>query len=281
MGGGAFRREASGSLMHSTQSGPGASGSDVRHDHVDRPESRLCHRTRMHDRCTAHQMDPPSAVAPDRIMEVVDCWEPGELIVRREVLGLAPGFHPELRPAWYGKPWLALPVYVVEDTHEQLVTYTAEAAEIGYVEGDWPTPDGKHPWHAKRRWEGHGCLMVQRPGDHHAVWHFWTGEDRAFGCWYINLQADVLRTEIGYDTQDFELDLVVFPDGNWIVKDLDVLDDRVAEGRFTAELVDWIRTLGDDLERQLAAGDHWWDHRWADWAPDPTWIRPSLPEHWV
>lgn len=55
--------------------------------------------------------------------------------------------------------------------------------------------------------------MVQRPGDPHAVWHFWTGPDREFTCWYINLQADFVRAAIGYDTQDFELDLVVFPDG--------------------------------------------------------------------
>lgn len=212
---------------------------------------------------------------------MVDRWEPGELIVRREVLGLAPGSHPKPRPAWYGQPWEAVPVYVVEDTSEHLVTYLPEAAEIGFVDGDWPTPDGKHPWYGKDCWEGHGCLMVQRPGDHHAVWHFWTGEDRDFSCWYINLQADFRRTHLGYDTQDFELDLVVFPDGNWIVKDLEVLDDRVTEGRFTVELVEWIRRLGADLERQLAAGDQWWDHHWATWTPPPTWTGPALPENWA
>jgi len=80
--------------------------------------------------------------------------------------------------------------------------------------------------------------MVQRPGDHHAVWHFWTGPDREFACWYINLQTAFVRTAIGYDTQDLELDIIVLPDGSWTLKDLDVLDDRVAEGRISRSSFD-------------------------------------------
>jgi len=212
---------------------------------------------------------------------VVDRWEPGQLIVRREVLGLAPGFHPMPRPSWYGQPWEAVPVYVVEDTDEQLVTYLPEAAEIGFVDGDWPTPDGRHPWYGKERWEGHGCLMVQRPGDHHAVWHFWTGDDRSFSCWYINLQADFRRTHFGYDTQDFELDFIVSPDGSYVVKDEEVLDDRVSEGRFTPLLIDWVRDLGAQVVEELDAGRHWWDASWSGWEPPPEWRDLRLPGGWA
>lgn len=119
-------------------------------------------------------------------------------------------------------------MYVVEDTSGHLVTYLPEGAEIGFVDGDWPTPDGKHPWHAKT--------------------HF-----------------------IGYDTQDFELDIVVSPDGSYVVKDLEVLDDRVTEGRFTPELVTWIRDVGAQLGEQLDAGNQWWDPEWAAWVPPAGW----------
>jgi predicted RNA-binding protein associated with RNAse of E/G family len=95
--------------------------------------------------------------------------------------------------------------------------------------------------------------MVQRPGDHHAVWHFWTGPDREFACWYVNLQTAFVRTSVGYDTQDLELDIVVTPDGTWTLKDLDVLDDRVAEGRFSPELARWIVSLGEQLAAELDA----------------------------
>ena len=171
-------------------------------------------------------------------------------------------------------------MYVVEDVSDQLVTFIPAGAEIGFVEGEWPTPDGRHPWHGKTHWEGHGCLMVQRPGDPYAIWHFWTGPDRDFACWYINLQADFVRTAIGYDTQDFELDFVVSPDGSHAIKDLEVLDDRVAEGRFTGDLVAWIRDLGAQLSEELEAGRHWWDPSWAQWAPPVDWQDVGLPAGW-
>ncbi len=66
----------------------------------------------------------------------------------------------------------------------------------------------------------HGVLMLQRPGEAHAVWHFWDGPDRDFTCWHLNLQAPFRRTPIGYDTQDLELDLVVSPDGSFVLKDV-------------------------------------------------------------
>lgn len=171
-------------------------------------------------------------------------------------------------------------MYIVEDTDEHLVSYIAPGAEFGFARSNWPTSDGLHPWHRRRSWEGHGCLMVQRPAEQHAVWHFWRGPDREFVCWYINLQAAFERTSVGYDTQDFELDLVVRPDGSWLVKDLELLDERVAEGRFSPGLVDWIAGVGDDLVARLRAGERWWDPAWADWRPEPSWVSPALPAGW-
>ncbi|MFZ6005045.1 MAG: DUF402 domain-containing protein [Actinomycetota bacterium] len=207
-------------------------------------------------------------------------WRSGDLIVRREVLGMDRVEHPEPLPAWYGRAWEALPVFVVEDSDEHLVTFIPEGAELGFVAGDWPTPDGLHPWFGRERWQGHGCLMIQRPGDPYAVWHFWNGPERDFLCWYINLQADFRRTSIGYDTEDFELDFVVFPDGTWVVKDLEKLDDRVNEGRYSDGFADWVRTLGDEIKARLDARDHWWDRAWAGWVPPESWTSPDLPAGW-
>lgn len=207
-------------------------------------------------------------------------WQPGEVIVRREVLGLDPIPRPGQRPHWHGRAWFGSPVHVVEDTDDHLVTFVGPGAEFGYGTGPWPTPDGRHPWHGRTAWSGHGCLMVQRPGDHHAVWHFWTGPERTFACWYINVQTAFVRTPVGYDTQDLELDLVVFPDGTWVLKDLDVVPDRVAEGRFSPALADWIVALGEQLAPELDAQRWWWDRAWADWQPDPAWLDASLPSGW-
>jgi hypothetical protein len=193
-------------------------------------------------------------------------WGGGDVIIRSEVLGLQP-VEVTVTTAASGV-WLEAPVVVVDDGPEQLVTYMAPGAPFTFPDGEWPTPDGRHPWHGSAGWRGHGCLMVQRPGDHYAVWHFWDGPDRDFMCWYLNLQTAFVRTERGFGTQDLELDLVVFPDGSHIVKDEEVLDDRVAEGRYSPELVEWIRRYGQTLVQRLEAEGPWWDPAWATWEPD-------------
>lgn len=208
-------------------------------------------------------------------------WRRGDVVVRREVLGLWPVPTPDTPAAWWGRPWMGLPVRVVEHTDEQLVTYVATGAPFGFAHGPWPTPDGRHPWHERAAWAGHECLMIQRPGDDHAVWHFWTGEERTFACWYINLQTAFVRTAIGFDTMDLELDLVVLPDGSWAFKDIDVLPARVAEGRLTQTVVDHVLRLGDQLGADLDAGRWWWDTSWAEWRPDPTDAVPALAVDWA
>jgi hypothetical protein len=195
-------------------------------------------------------------------------WSYGDAIVRREVLN-------------DGRPWLAHVVYVVEDSDDHLVTFTPSGAPFAFLDGHFPTETGRHPWHGQRdRWQGHGSLHIQRPGDEHAVWCFWSGPDRVLSTWYINLQEAFRRTPIGMDTQDLELDIVVSPDGSWQVKDADVMDQRVEEGRYTAEQVKRIFAVGDELVGRLHDGVWWWDEKWAAWEPDPQWGPVAPPDGW-
>jgi len=187
-------------------------------------------------------------------------WAAGDVVVRREI-------------AW-GHPWLACPVFVVADTSELLATYLPEGAPFGYLPG-WP-----HPWYPQPGWRGHGVLMLQRPGESFAVWHFWEDPDRAFSRWYVNFQEPFRRTAIGYDTQDLELDLVIYPDRSWRLKDADLVDQRVREGRFSAAVADSIRADAARMLGELDAGRCFWDDRWASWRPDPGWAPRALPDGW-
>lgn len=190
-------------------------------------------------------------------------WEPGEQIVRREV--------------WRGQPWLCTVVVVVEDTPEQLVAYLPEEAPFSFP----PSADGRpHPWSGKQSWEGHGVLMLHRPGDHYAVWHFWEGPERHFAGWYLNLQEPFRRTPVGFDTMDLELDVWIPVDGPWCFKDEERLYERVRDGRFTEEQAAEIRSVGDELGTTLDRGERWWDERWAEFRPDGSWHAPSWPEGW-
>src|SRR4051812_8138071 len=184
-------------------------------------------------------------------------WQAGDVIVRREVRN-------------DGWPWLEVPVVVVRDEPDLLATYISSGAPFTFP----PGPE-LHPWSARERWHGHGVLMLQRPGDAYAVWVFWHGEEREFAGWYLNLQEPFRRTSHGYDTQDLELDLLVHPDGRVEVKDDDLLDLRVQEGRFTRDQAAAVRAEGDRIQLELAAGRRWWDPWWALWDPDPAWDRAA------
>ncbi len=185
-------------------------------------------------------------------------WQPGVSVVRQEVLN-------------DGRVWLRFPVVVVRDDAELLATYVPEGTPFEFPEGDWPSPDGLHPWHGRREWQGHGLLMLQRPGDAYAIWLFWHGPDREFRGWYVNLQEPFRRTAEGYDTQDLELDIWVPLDGPWEWKDDELLEQRVQEGRFTAAQVAAIRAEGARIAADLDEGRRWWSGDWASWTPDPGW----------
>jgi hypothetical protein len=195
-------------------------------------------------------------------------WRPGQAIVRREVLR--------------GRVWLSTMVFVVSDEPDLLVSYLPVGAPFGFPEGPWPTPNGLHPWHGRGGWEGHGVLMLQRPADRYAVWHFWDEPGRTFSGWYLNLQEPFRRTPLGYDTQDLELDVWIpaGDGGSWSFKDDDVLEDRVREGRFTEAEITEIRAEGARIGTMLDAGERWWDESWSRWRPPPDWVAPVLPQGW-
>ena len=113
--------------------------------------------------------------------------------------------------------------------------------------------------------------MVQKPGEHHAIWHFWEGAERTFTHWYINLQTAFARTDDGYRTQDLELDIIVPPSGGYVVKDDEFMEQRIAEGRYSPELVRWTRAYGKTLTDRLDSEGPWWDTSWAEWTPPPGW----------
>jgi hypothetical protein len=179
-------------------------------------------------------------------------WSEGEVITRREVLN-------------DGRCWASFPVVVVRDEPGLLATYIEEGAPFTFPAGEWP--GGRHPWADRERWTGHGCLMLQRPGEAYAIFVFWHGPERAFHGWYVNLQDPFRRTADGFDTQDLELDIWIPRAGGWVLKDDWLLDVRVREGRFTQDQARATRAEAARITAELDAGRRWWDDAWSDWRP--------------
>jgi hypothetical protein len=169
--------------------------------------------------------------------------------------------------------WCVIPTYVVSDTPDLVVTYLPSGAPFSFPPGPWPTPNGLHPWHAKPAWDGHGLLMLQRPGDPYGVWVFWDGPERSFECWYLNIH-EWSRDPRGHAIRDLELDVVVYPDGRWRLKDEDLVDVRVAEGRMSLADKATAHTVAADLVAMVEGGETWWDPGWSDWTPPAAWTAP-------
>jgi hypothetical protein len=185
-------------------------------------------------------------------------WRRGDVVVRRELLR--------------GEPWCAFPTYVVADTDDLLATYVPTGAEIALADA--------HPWQQRgvRRWQGHGKLLLHRPGDAYSVDVFWDGPDRVCRGWYVNLQDPYVRHDGGFDTLDHELDLLVGLGGTTVVvKDEEAWRERVRTGFYTAEQAALTRATADAVTAMVAAGETWWDPAWAGWQPPVEWGPTDLP----
>lgn len=185
------------------------------------------------------------------------------------------------RREWlHGQLWLGFATYVVEDNDDLLAVYLPEGSELAFP--DWPFDQWVHPWleAGHRAWRGHGKLMLHRPGDAYSVDLFWTGPERTFAGWYLNLQEPFARHCRGFDTLDHELDYWLAPDGSWSVKDDELFEQRVVEGRYSTDQAVAIRATGRQVVEMLSSGSPWWDKSWAEWTPPSHWQSLHLPEGW-
>ena len=96
--------------------------------------------------------------ASERILASVLACSPAtdEVIVHREI--------------FRGVPWCVMPVVVVEDTPERLVTYLPSR----HRSRSRRAPTGGRT-DGKGRWRGNGVLMLRRPRMRVSIWHFWDG----------------------------------------------------------------------------------------------------------
>jgi protein associated with RNAse G/E len=95
--------------------------------------------------------------------------------------------------------------------------------------------------------------------------------------WYVNLQAPLHRTPLGFDTNDHTLDVLVAPDKTWRWKDEDQLADAVGVGIYTADVAAEIRA---EAERVIANFETRLPTGWETWQPDLDWPLLSLPAGW-
>jgi hypothetical protein len=195
-------------------------------------------------------------------------FRPGDPIVIREV--------------WRGRVFEARPTVVVQDDPDQTALLLPGGVRCGIPIGE----DGRElrlpdrPWRLEVRQRGpEPILSFAWPEMPYAVLRWSANTGRA--VWYVNLQAPLERTSIGFDTVDHALDVLVELDrSSWRWKDEDELDEAVANGLFSEADAEGFRRWGERARDRILSGDAPFDRDWSDWRPDPGWPTPGLVPGW-
>ncbi len=211
-------------------------------------------------------MRPMPRSAPDSA-ETVRRFDPGESIA--------------LRQTWDGRVWAARPATVVDDAAGQTMLFIPAGIR-------WMAPfhDGRRLKIPQPEFE----LVQQRHDENHVLSFSWPdtwyavllllGPDRSPLSWYVNLEEPLRRTELGFDTLDHELDVIVEFDGSWRWKDEDDLAEAIRRGVIPSDEEPRLRADGERAIRRIVDREPPFDRGWSDWRPDPAWPVPVLPEDW-
>lgn len=184
------------------------------------------------------------------------------------------------------------PVRVVEDSDEAVALFLAADT---IIKKPFSPHDGQEitrsiPYAERQRidwqlaeapWRENSVLMLTRPGCGRSYWAFWDDASWEFVAWYVNIQAPLARTHIGFDTEDHVLDVVIEPDTTrWSWKDEDELAEAVRLGHFTTDKASAIREEGEQALRTLELKEWPFARGWERWRPDPAWPLPKLADTW-
>ncbi len=126
-------------------------------------------------------------------------------------------------------------------------------------------------------------LRLMFPGAAHSVSLFFetAGATRRLLRYFVNLEEPFRRNEVGFDTQDHTLDVVVTPDLAFTWRDEAELDSHVGFGFYTRNLAMAVRAEAQRVIDAIAQGNHPCLHGWARWAPDTAWSVPTIPPEWA
>jgi predicted RNA-binding protein associated with RNAse of E/G family len=183
---------------------------------------------------------------------------------------------------WRGRIWSARPMIVVDDEEDQRILYTPngirlvvaamDGKELRLPEGEWEL--------LERTWARGSILSFSWPAAGHAILLFFH-PDRTAWTWYVNVESPLRQTELGFDTEDRVLDVVVAPDrSRWEWKDRDELEAAVRLGLFTPGQAAEFEAEAEHGLHRLLNREPPFDRDWTTWRPDPSWPVPELPPGW-
>jgi len=172
-----------------------------------------------------------------------------------------------------------IPARVVEDNENRTILYVSVGSS--YSQANWVGTGEMKKSSAddfeERTWERHSILRFMYPETPYSLWVLFDPAEHAFERWYINIEMEFVRTQVGFDTQDYELDVVVHPDYSWVWKDEDELRNWVDQGVFTESQASDFRRYGLEAVNRIDSQTAPFTEEWKNWKPDSEWDPIKLP----
>lgn len=202
-------------------------------------------------------------------------WQAGDVVAFRWMLD--------------GKIIIAQPMRVVKDTPDETAILLVPGTTCIVPEELWQPDRIWDRWLAQKNgawkwrrhiWQTNRILMLLRPGRYDSAWLFWDHATNAFNSYYVNFQLPFTRSHCGFDSFDLELDIVVEPDGAWQWKDEAGYHEGIQLGCISPEWVTAIDAVKGSVIDAIGKRAYPFDQTWMNYAPDPCWPIPKLPDGW-
>ena len=198
-------------------------------------------------------------------------WLPGDTVILRNT-----GF-------FVGEAW-ATPHIVVQDTDELVVLYRPEGTRFEI----WDMVEQRM---APMRPTRMDMLRLMWPGRYYAVELFFDtgrgtppyshfGGTGRFRAWKVNIEAPFQRFDLGFDTTDHFLDIIVRPDRAYFWKDHEYVRMWHTRGAYSREDVERLYEAGKALEPLIEGGVSPFDDEWTGWQPEGSLPKPKVPSGW-
>lgn len=177
-----------------------------------------------------------------------------------------------------------IPIVTLVDDGERVVTWQPPGSTMMNHTGQMGGPRRRNmvAWDGGYEaviWTGPGLLRAHRVGDPWSVWRWESDTDWSPG-FYVNLEAPWRRSEVGFDTGDWILDLVVEPDGSVTRKDEDELAASLERGGMTQDEVDTAEAAAAAATEAVSAGSWPFAGDWDTWFTLRTTEPLTLPTNW-
>jgi predicted RNA-binding protein associated with RNAse of E/G family len=104
----------------------------------------------------------------------------------------------------------------------------------------------------------------------------WSAEGRFLG-WYVNFQRPIVRTEIGYDSMDLVVDLVVAPSYDWHWKDEAEFERAIRRGIVDEGQRRLVEVEAERVLHLIEQREGPFGAEWTTWGPPDDWEVPKLP----